>query len=30
MELTCVEQDVRASLAKHFDDRILTMADPPS
>src|SRR5207237_8464845 len=25
MELTCVEQDVRASLAKHFDDRILTI-----
>jgi choline dehydrogenase-like flavoprotein len=25
MEMTCVEQDVRAALAKHFDDRILTI-----
>lgn len=25
MELTCVEQDVRNALAKHFDDRILTI-----
>ncbi|HLK04589.1 MAG TPA: GMC family oxidoreductase [Candidatus Acidoferrum sp.] len=25
MELTCVEQDVRDALAKHFDDRILTI-----
>ena len=25
MELTCVEQDVREALAKHFDDRILTI-----
>jgi choline dehydrogenase-like flavoprotein len=25
MELSCVEQDVRDSLAKHFDDRILTI-----
>jgi choline dehydrogenase-like flavoprotein len=25
MEMTCVEQDVRAALAKHFDDRIMTI-----
>jgi choline dehydrogenase-like flavoprotein len=25
MELTCVEQDMRDALAKHFDDRILTI-----
>jgi len=25
MEMNCVEQDVRAALAKHFDDRILTI-----
>ena len=25
MELTCVEQDVRNTLTKHFDDRILTI-----
>ncbi|MGB8325071.1 MAG: GMC family oxidoreductase [Candidatus Acidiferrum sp.] len=25
MEMTCVEQDLRAALAKHYDDRILTI-----
>jgi choline dehydrogenase-like flavoprotein len=25
MELTCVEQDLRAALSKHFDDRMLTI-----
>src|SRR6266478_1169910 len=25
MEMTCVEQDFRAALAKHFDDRIMTI-----
>jgi choline dehydrogenase-like flavoprotein len=25
MEMTCVEQDMREALAKHFDDRILTI-----
>jgi choline dehydrogenase-like flavoprotein len=25
MEMTCVEQDVRAALARHFDDRIMTI-----
>ena len=25
MEMTCVEQDMRAALAKHYDDRIMTI-----
>ena len=25
MEMTCVEQDVRAAMAKHFDDRMMTI-----